>query len=617
MRKLFYMIIMLLAALSNVCAANGGVEIKKVDGEVLHIDTREIKSMTFVGDNAVLTSTSDFQLLVPQKNIVCITHRDNIATAYSVTFNGNSVEIVNPYSLKGVSTEVDGAYVKTINTNEAEELSFALTGSTSDGAFEYVGTYKCTLNFNDVNISSNRGAAVNILCGKRIAVNVNGTNTLTDCANGEQKACLYFKGHPELEGSGTLNVTGNTKHAISSKEYLQLKKKFEKGKINVLSAIADGIHAGQYFQMNNGCVVIRNVGDDGIQAETTDDETDEQNGQMLIKGGTIDVQCDANGVVESSTSSAPPGGGGWPGGGGRPGGDAYDVETSCVACLKCDSLCTIQGGNLLLKATGKGGKCIKAATDAIIGEIGTDGPTISATTTGGVVSGSGENLNGQPKAIKVDGNLTINSGNITAKTSQNGGEGIECKAYLTINGGTIVCNTYDDGINAASKITVNGGLVWTYSSGNDGMDCNGKEGFEFNGGIVLASGTNQPEEGFDCDNNSFAINGGTLIGTGGATSTPTKATQPYKTQSNQSITAGTYLSLQKQDGTVICSYRVPKSHSATVLVSSPEFQSGTSYKLVRNSTAVNNPTESYLNGIFTVGGTLTGGTSTSITPQTR
>ena len=621
---------MLSIALCAVCALmpamaqdTPGIAIVKTDGETLHIANAELRSMTFEEGDAVLTSTADTRLLIPRAEIVSIAHKAAIATAYTVTYDGAQAMVVNPYALSGVSTEIDGAYVTTTNANESVEMEFALEGATTDGGFEYAGTYKCTLTLNGVSIASKRGAAVNILCGKRIAVTVNGDNVLADCSAGSQKACLYFKGHAEVEGDGTLTLTGNTKHALASKEYLQLKKKFAEGKINILGAVGDGIHAGQYFQMNSGNVVVRNVGDDGIQAETTDDATDEKNGQMIIKGGTLDIQCDANGVVESSASYAPPGGGGgggWPGGGGGggwPGGGGSSEETSCVACLKCDSLCTITGGTLTLKATGKGGKGIKASHDAIFGEEGGEGPIVNATTTGSVVSGSGENLNGQPKAIKVDGNLTINSGEITTKTSQNGGEGIECKAYLTINGGTVVCNTYDDGINAASKITVNGGLVWANSSGNDGMDCNGREGFEFNGGIVLASGTNQPEEGFDCDSYSFVINGGTLIGTGGATSNPTSAKQPYKTQSSQSLTSGTYLSLQKQDGTVICSYRATRTQTATILVSSAEFVSGTSYKLVRNSTAVDSPTATYLDGVFSIGGTLTGGTSTSITPTTR
>ena len=81
MKRTFYAMLMLFAALSSASAAVDGIEIKKTDGEVLHIDSREIRTMTFVDDNAVLTSNTDVQLLVPQQEIVSIAHLTDIATA--------------------------------------------------------------------------------------------------------------------------------------------------------------------------------------------------------------------------------------------------------------------------------------------------------------------------------------------------------------------------------------------------------------------------------------------------------------------------------------------------------------------------------------------------------
>ena len=49
--------------------------------------------------------------------------------------------------------------------------------------------------FNGVDIKSNRGAALNVACGKRIAVElVDGTvNTFEDAEGVTQKAAMYFK----------------------------------------------------------------------------------------------------------------------------------------------------------------------------------------------------------------------------------------------------------------------------------------------------------------------------------------------------------------------------------------------------------------------------------------
>lgn len=662
------------AAPQRKVSTGAGIYVNQNGCETLYMANADIARLTFPSEDEIMfTAVDGTEVTRAIDDVEMISHVNAVPESLTVNYADYDVTVSNPYAFAGVTVEADGAYVTVTNPDTANELAFTLTGSSTDGGFLYNGDYKATLTLDGLNLMSTRGAAVDIRCSKRIAVEVLGENVLIDCPEGTQKACLYFTGHPEFTGDGSLHLTGYTGHALSSKEYIQLKKSF--GSLTVDGAEKDGIHAGQYFQMNGGSVLVRGTKGDGIQAEATSKPEDERNGEMIIKGGTIDIECDydeadclkadslmtlsggnlklvangvtgkcikakadleisgaeidalvtADGIVDTTEATSAPargpggggGGGGWGPGGGNWGYDQEDTETSSSGCIKVDGNLSITGGILSLKATGKGGKCINVDGAATIGAPDTDGPVIVASTTGGVVTGSGENINGLPKAIKVYGNLTIDSGSIFASTVQNGGEGIECKSYLTINGGTVSCQTYDDGINAGAKVTVNGGLVFASASNNDGIDCNGSEGFEFNGGIILASGSSQPEEGFDCDNYSFVINGGTIIGTGGATSTVTKATQPVATASGQSITAGKYLSLVKTDGTVICSYLVPKTLSATVLVSSPEFDNGSTYNLVRNSTAVNNPDATYLDGRFTVGGTLPDGTSKTITPKTK
>ena len=62
-----------------------------------------------------------------------------------------------------------------------------------------------------------------------------------------------------------------------------------------------------------------------------------------------------------------------------------------------------------------------------------------------------------PKGMKVDGDVTINGGSINVTTTGNGGEGIESKSEMTVNAGTIVVNSRDDGLNSSSHMYIKGG----------------------------------------------------------------------------------------------------------------------------------------------------------------
>ena len=146
-------------------------------------------------------------------------------SAITVNFNGNNATVDIPADVTDVSAQVNGANVAITSTTTATEYTYRITGKSDDGSLVINGDYKLKIELAGVSLTNaHGGAAIDIECGKRIAVElVKGTtNTLKD-AMGSQKAAFYFKGHPEFEGEGTLNVTGNAKHAISSKEYMELK----------------------------------------------------------------------------------------------------------------------------------------------------------------------------------------------------------------------------------------------------------------------------------------------------------------------------------------------------------------------------------------------------------
>ena len=117
--------------------------------------------------------------------------------------------------------------------------------------------------------------------------------------------------------------------------------------------------------------------------------------------------------------------------------------------------------------------------------------------------------------IKSEGVGTFNGGEITIESNS---EGIESKDALIFNGTSVNIVSVDDSVNAFNKIEFNDCFFNGKSTNNDCVDSNGT--IEVNGGFVYTIGSNTPNSGIDCDNNSFIINGGTVISLGGTVTAP-------------------------------------------------------------------------------------------------
>ncbi len=242
----------------------------------------------------------------------------NAQSPIDIKWSGTTANVNIPADVAGVTATVEGANVSITSVNTDTEYTYRLSGSSTDGSLNIYGDYKLTLQLAGLSLTNaHGGAAIDVECGKRIAVElVKGTrNSLADTDHGSQKAALYFKGHAEFEGHGTLNVTGHLKHAICAKEYIELKA--TTGTINVLGAVSDGIHCGKgkagnehnYFLMRGGNVNILNVGADGIDSDDY--------GTLNIEGGTVSINT----------------------------GDG-------ATALKADSLLNISGGKVSISVTG-------------------------------------------------------------------------------------------------------------------------------------------------------------------------------------------------------------------------------------------------------------------------
>ena len=506
-------------------------------------------------------------------------------TTAKVTVAGNVAQYLTPV--------VSGAHVSIAQSDDlAEEVTYTLSGESTDGEFYMSGSYKATVELNGLTLTNTTpvksGAAVHIQNGKRIKVKVcNGTvNTLTDAVGGSQKGCLYVKGHAEFAQKGTLNIIGNVKHGIKTGEYMTLKN----ATINITKAAGDGINCAQFFQMTSGKIAISGVSDDGIQCdiedstagstgETTDHE-DEDTGNIYLEGGDITVSVTANAAkaikaegdiraTATNVTATTSGGGVW---------DADKVKTKSSSCMSADGNMLVSGGTLTLTSTGAGGKGINVdgnftATGGSV-TINTSGNAVVASSTGtlSVVTSSQQldnydsDYKSSPKGIKVDGAIVISDNAVISVTTTGaGGEGIESKTSIDITGGQTTVNASDDGINASKNtstggsgdLTISGGYVFSKSSGNDGIDANGN--CYIKGGLVYAIGTTAPEMSIDAnteEGKKLYITGGTIIAVGDLENSASISGGTCKSAS--SWTANTWHALYN-GGTLVAAFKTPAS----------------------------------------------------------
>ncbi|NDV46755.1 carbohydrate-binding domain-containing protein [Paludibacter sp. 221] len=544
----------------------------------------------------------------------------NLDNMVKIHFSADSVVVSNPLEDE-VSIEYNGNHLVINSSTTSREVNYVLSGNTADGSVKIYGTYKFGLYLNGVEIVNPNGAAVNIQCKKKTIVTVvdNTSNRLTDgetyiyYGDEDMKGTFFSEGQLLFTGNGLLEIRGKNKHAICSDDYIQIYE----GDIWVKEAASDAIHANDYIIVSGGAIQTRSVGE-GLDSDryihiaggSLDITTTGQKGHGINSIEYVKVENNPQLTVktEGTASKCIKSDGNISISGGKidlktTGSACYDAEekdTSSPVGVKAGGNINIDKGDISIWCSGAGGKGMSAT-----GELVVNNGNISVTTTGAQYSYSSA-YKTAAKAIKSTGNLTINGGNIYAKTYQSEAEGIESKATLAIAGGTVEVEAYDDCLNASKHIEISGGNVYCKSSANDAIDSNGT--LTIAGGVVVACGATQPEAAFDCDQNRFSITGGTIVGIGGDTSTPTSSycSQPslvYKT----STSINTIAINNSSTGANVLVFEFPRTYSSmTMLFSSPSLQTSTAYSILINGTITS--TESAFHGLY-ANATYTNGTS--------
>lgn len=447
-------------------------------------DAEQVGVMTFANATTFTAQGKTFAIA----DIDSITVSDQGVDDYNVvvTYANNAAEAwVSGNIAANITSAISGANVNiTQDATVAAEYIYTLSGSTANGSFSNTGSYKATLVLNGVSITNPAGAAVSINNGKRVAVVLNeGTvNTFVDGSGGTHKAALYFGGHPEFEGAGTLNVTGNTKHAISAKEYLQLKK--TTGAINILGAVGDGIHCGKgnmgdvennHFTMSGGTVTMTGVKGDGIDSDDY--------GCIYIKGGKVNITVDAEDVTG----------------------------------LKADSVFTITGGEVNVTVSGNLSQGVKASW---MGNF--NGGSITATVSGNGAKGiSGKCFTDVATKTTLNGgylnfggsNVTMNvsGSNVVVGTDTTRCMGIKCDKDMTQSAGSIaitLSGTEAKAVDVEGTFTRTGGILEVKSpTQTPAVKTNGN--FTMSDGELTLICTGEEANALSCDGD-IAISGGSV-----------------------------------------------------------------------------------------------------------
>ncbi len=252
-----------------------------------------------------------------------LVENSTFSNTVSIAF-GTTTTIDNPLESSGVAIVQDGDDITITST--VAEVAYEVSGTTTNGSVKIYSDNKFKLTLNGANITNNDGPAINIQSGKRsfIVLADNTTNTLTDGTtyvtsdDEDMKGTFFSEGQMIFSGSGALTVKGNYKHGIVSDDYIRIRS----GNITITGAVKDGIHTNDAFiadggtlnitatsdgiECEEGYIVINdgdftlNVGDDGIAASYTTDDTIDP--YVTINGGTFTINTTEGEGIESKST---------------------------------------------------------------------------------------------------------------------------------------------------------------------------------------------------------------------------------------------------------------------------------------------------------------------------
>ena len=470
------------------------------------------------------------------------TGTDTPATAdgYSITLNGASILSDAPAD---TASSADGKLTIT------QPGTFAVSGAAKDVQI-YIDVDKTAypegvvqLDFMGADISNSKTAPIYVnsigdevqIVAKAGTENIisDGTAHTESYTNSDGETvtvegAIFSKDDLKIKGSGTLTVNGNVSDAIVCKNDL----KIYNGTITV-NAVDDGLRGKDSVTVGNAAdtdfstlkLTVNTTQGDGIKSTGTEASTaDKAYGNVTINGGTLDINSHADGIQGEQSVVI--------------NGGTIDIYTYEGAGFSG----TVSGntggwgGSSSTASPDVSAKGIKAVglydsagtTWQSVGDITINGGMITVDSSDDAIHcGGAMNLLGgvmklatADDGVHSDHNVTIGQG--TANTFDDvqiivskGYEGIE-GLNITMNSGTVICNTTDDGFNAAGGADGSGSgnnMGWRPGGFGGGQSSGGSYSLNLKGGFALVNVADGDHDGFD-SNGSLTISGGYCVTNG-------------------------------------------------------------------------------------------------------
>lgn len=561
------------------------------------------------------------------------------SSATKITLSGDSASV----SGSGAAAEGSTVTISTAGT-------YIVSGNLADGSITVTTSEndKIQIVLNGVKIACSSGPAVDVQSADKCFITLaEGTqNSLSDGSvftSEDANACIYATCDLTINGSGSLDVSGNYRHGVFSKDDLVVYG----GSINV-SAVEDGLNGKDSVKIGAGDISI-DSGADGVKSSKS---TNPEKGFVYVSGGSLSIDAEDDGI-QAKTHLCIAGG-------------SIEIDAADDA-LHSDLEGALNGGSTSVRSGDDAFHCetkLKVNDGSFVAETCSEGYEAEWVVVNGgdtnicalddAMNASAADLSDDSESSDEDTSTSTPSGESGANAAQpDGSIGAPGASSANADSNERQQNTAPQGAGQQDSATppelpsdlghapdvqgrmerggqapggqggapgasdsncliqINGGKVVLNSQG-DGVDSNGN--VEINGGTLLVNGPSSDGDGaFDYDGEA-TISGGTVLMAGavGMAQSFTSGTQAFVLV-QASGSAGSVIEATDADGNVIATLTATRAFGC-VLVSGAGVSDGDTITVSVDGTATSaTASTTGTSGIATGG--MGGGPATGNRPE--